>query len=136
VDGDVWHRTGDAGWVDAAGRLWLLGRCSAKLPTYDAPAGFPENVLCYPFAIECALRESFTGIRMAAIEWHGRRLLVVAKRCNDREIAAIRDKARGLGMEHLLCLDSLPMDRRHNAKIDYPRLREMIAGHDTLEMRG
>ncbi|MCH8072646.1 MAG: AMP-binding protein, partial [Proteobacteria bacterium] len=29
VQDTVWHRTGDAGYFDDAGRLWLLGRCAA-----------------------------------------------------------------------------------------------------------
>src|SRR5208337_815020 len=46
VDGVRWHRTGDLGCLDSAGRLWLLGRCSGKIQ--DA-----RGVL-YPFAVECA----------------------------------------------------------------------------------
>lgn len=126
VDGGVWHRTGDAGWIDAAGRLWLLGRCAAKLPNFAAPLGIPEKALRYPFAIECALREKFPGIRTAAIEWHGRRLLVVAKQLDSEEIDAIQEAARGLGILEVVCLDALPMDRRHNAKIDYPALRGIL----------
>jgi hypothetical protein len=34
--------------------------------------------------------------------------------------------ARDLGMDDLVCLDALPLDRRHNAKIDYPALRGML----------
>jgi olefin beta-lactone synthetase len=126
VDGSVWHRTGDAGWIDAAGRLWLLGRCAAKLPSFAAPSGIPVEALRYPFAIECALREKFPEIRTAAIEWHGARLLVVGKKIDTEKTEAIRDMAHSLGIEGLVCLDALPLDRRHNAKIDYPALRGIL----------
>jgi acyl-CoA synthetase (AMP-forming)/AMP-acid ligase II len=127
VDGHVWHRTGDAGWIDPSGRVWLLGRCAAKLPPHPAPAGMPEDALRYPFAIECALREKFPDVRTAAIEWLGRRALVVGRMCDAPEAEAIRAAAAGLGIAEVHCIPALPLDRRHNAKIDYPALRQMLS---------
>jgi acyl-CoA synthetase (AMP-forming)/AMP-acid ligase II len=115
--GRVWHRTGDAGWLDAEGRVWLLGRCSEKMS---------GEALCYPFAIECAVRAMFPEIRMAALEWNGSRTLVVGRKCGEPEAAAIDARARDLGVERIIYLESLPLDRRHQAKIDYPALREML----------
>lgn len=126
VDDRIWHRAGDAGWIDDNGRLWLLGRCAAKLPAHPAPAGIPAAALCYPFAIECALREKFPGVRTAAIEWRGKRLLVVGTRLSPEDDESIRAAARELGIVDLVCVDVLPLDRRHNAKIDYPALRELL----------
>ena len=100
----------------------MLGRCSAKLPVFVAPPDLPNEALCYPFAIECALREDFPGIRMAALEWRGKRCLAVGA----DESNAIRDAATELGIQHCVFLKSLPLDRRHNAKIDYPTLKAMI----------
>jgi acyl-CoA synthetase (AMP-forming)/AMP-acid ligase II len=31
VDGERWHRTGDAGYFDKEGRLWLVGRCNVRI---------------------------------------------------------------------------------------------------------
>ena len=31
VNGTVWHRTGDAGYFDDTGRLWLMGRCAVNI---------------------------------------------------------------------------------------------------------
>lgn len=115
VDDQVWHRTGDAGCVDAEGRVWLLGRCAEKLPDRGGPV--------YPFAIECALREIYPGIRTAAINWQNQRTLVLGKKCDSPEI---RKSAELLGIEQLVFLDSLPLDRRHQAKIDYRKLREAL----------
>ncbi|MDX1680228.1 MAG: AMP-binding protein, partial [Akkermansiaceae bacterium] len=78
VEDEVWHRTGDAGWIDTQGRVWMLGRCSAKLPNHIAPAELPDHALAYPFAIECALREQFPKVRTAAIEWKSQRCLAIA----------------------------------------------------------
>ena len=125
-DGRVWHRTGDAGWIDARGRLWLLGRCAEKLPAYPAADGLPTEAMRYPFAVECALREIFPEIRMAALTWEERRTLVVGKMCAGEEQRAISASAEIFGMERVIYLKALPLDRRHNAKIDYPALRALM----------
>lgn len=117
VGGRVWHRTGDAGRMDSLGRVWLLGRCAEKLP---------GDAFCYPFAIECALREDFPEIRMAALDWEGRRTLVVGKKCASAEAAGIEVRAGDFGIERVIFLDSIPLDRRHQAKVDYPALRELL----------
>lgn len=118
----IWHRTGDAGWQDVDGRVWLLGRAAEKLPAFPAPDGLPREAFCYPFAIECALREIFPNIRMAALDWDGRRTVVVGGVENEE----IQSRALELGIDRLIYLESLPLDRRHQAKIDYPALREML----------
>lgn len=121
----VWHRTGDAGWLDDAGRLWLLGRCVEKMPAFPAAAGLPADAPRYPFAIECAMRRRFPEIRIAALAWHGLRMLAVG-RAPDAETRAIRETAAELGIARVVFLDALPLDRRHNAKIDYPALRRAL----------
>jgi olefin beta-lactone synthetase len=126
VDGDVWHRTGDAGWLDSAGRIWLLGRAAEKLPPFTAGHGLPCDAFRYSFAVECALREDFPVVRMAAIDWKNRRTLIVGKKCGDDEANQIRCRAQEFGMEQVFHLDSLPLDRRHQAKIDYQALRECL----------
>jgi acyl-CoA synthetase (AMP-forming)/AMP-acid ligase II len=115
--GRVWHRTGDAGWMDPLGRVWLLGRCAEKLP---------GDALCYPFAIECALREVFPDIQMAALDWEGRKTLVAGKKCGSVEVGEIEARAEDFGIDRIIFVDSIPLDRRHNAKIDYPALRAML----------
>lgn len=69
VDGVVWHRTGDAGYLDARGRLWLLGRCSARIR--DAAGEL------YPFAAETAVYQDPAVRRAAAVSHRGRRILAV-----------------------------------------------------------
>ena len=122
VSDRIWHRMGDAGWMDEKGRIWLLGRCSEKLPAFPAEEGLPEGALRYPFAVECALRERFPGIRMAALNWKERRMLAI----EGVEITGLAEVAAALGMTDLRYVSRIPLDRRHNAKIDYPALRVLL----------
>jgi len=130
VGNQIWHRTGDAGWLDEHGRIWLLGRCAEKLPPHPASAGLPSEAAAYPFAVECAMREKYPKIRMAALDWKGRRLLVSTAVGSTEMEEKIREDAGSLGMSDVRFLTALPLDRRHNAKIDYPSLRESLEKAD------
>ncbi|MGE0128394.1 MAG: AMP-binding protein [Blastocatellales bacterium] len=121
VDGEVWHRTGDAGYVDEAGRLWLLGRLEARIN--DARGAL------YPFAVECAASHH-AGLRRAAIIAHeGQRLLVIEPSDDEQapELAALRRSLAWAHIDEMRRLKRIPVDRRHNAKVDYPRLRRLLA---------
>ena len=130
VDDRIWHRTGDAGWLDESDRVWLLGRCAEKLPPFPSPTGLPDEALHYPFAIECSLREQFPDIRTAAVDWRGRRTLALGLSRGATAVPKIREKAAKLGVHDVVCLKTLPLDRRHNAKIDHPALRRMLEKAD------
>jgi len=119
----IWHRTGDAGWTDPENRIWLLGRASETLPPFPSPETLPAEALRYPFAIECALRESFPGIRTAALDFNGTRTLVTGA---DAPSGEIDRAAETLGIKSVIRIPKIPLDRRHNAKTDYPALRDIL----------
>ncbi len=116
VDGVIWHRTGDSGYLDATGRLWLLGRCGARIND--------ERGIVYPFAVECAARRD-PAVRRAALVSHGgkRLLLVEGEGVNT---AALKAALAWAMLDEVRIWDALPVDKRHNAKIDYPALRRRL----------
>ena len=118
VGGTIWHRTGDLGRMDEQGRLWLLGRAAAVIND--------ERGVLYPFAVECAARQ-ITGVRRAAIvAVQGRRILVVEAE-DDAVLEAVRRTVNGVQLDEIRRIEAIPMDRRHNAKVEYATLRRMLA---------
>ena len=116
VQGKVWHRTGDAGYLDDAGCLWLLGRCSARLNPR------PGEGPVYPLGVEAALRGLPDLGRTAFVEHEGARILVVE---GDPQ-TPLPDSVRAI-MDRVLKVSEIPRDRRHNSKIDYPALRRLLS---------
>lgn len=114
----IWHRTGDAGSLDNHGRLWLLGRCSAADRSGNEPL--------YPFAVEAAARLHL-GKPCAFIATDGRRLLCCEGEATAADLRRMLGQMPWAAIDQVVALRRLPLDRRHNAKIDYPALRRLLS---------
>lgn len=119
VAGRIWHRTGDLGRIDERGRLWLLGRVSEAVRD--------NGGVMYPFAVECALREAAGIDEVAAISVDSRRTLVVSGDAAILSDSALTNVVPWAAIERVIRVPAIPMDRRHNSKIDYVELRRAIA---------
>ena len=119
VETVCWHRTGDLGSFDSAGRLWLLGRCSAKIED--------RRGTLYPFTVECAVRHDPQIECAALVAFRGERVLVLQVK-NARATDGARYKAQlpWAGIDRFFAVDRIPTDKRHNAKIDYAQLDSLL----------
>jgi acyl-CoA synthetase (AMP-forming)/AMP-acid ligase II/pimeloyl-ACP methyl ester carboxylesterase len=129
--GERWHRTGDVGHLDAAGRLWVEGRMPHVLVT-------PEGILT-PVGPEQQI-ESVAAIARAAVAGVGPRgvqqvVAVVETVRTARKVSlasaelteAVR-AATSVPIAAVIVVPHLPTDIRHNSKIDRVRLSTWAAG--------
>jgi acyl-CoA synthetase (AMP-forming)/AMP-acid ligase II len=137
----TWHRTGDAGYFDEAGRLWTVGRTAHRI---DTPTGTRWPV---PLENVCDLhpRVQRTALVAAGEPGRARACLVVEpmpdawprseseRRAFELEMhALLRSRARRSAFasapDRVLFHPSLPVDVRHNAKIRREELAPWAAG--------
>ena len=121
VGREVWHRTGDAGYCDGQGRLWLVGRCAARLQD-----GRGE---LYPFTVECAASSAGWVRRAGCVGVAGQRWLAleVHRTPAEKELAELAQTLAWAELAGIKILRTLPVDSRHNAKVDYSELGRLLA---------
>jgi len=108
----VWHRTGDTGYLDDQGRIWLVGRVNDMVGAL------------HPFMVE-PVAEAQDHIRRAAlVELEGEAVLAceVADPPRDWQEAL----AERTGADRVVPVDAIPLDPRHNAKVDRSALRAVL----------
>lgn len=134
-DGDTrWQRLGDTGYIDDRGRLWTCGRRSHRVVNEDG-VWFPlrcEFVFnTHPDVVRTALIGPKRGDRPhpeicveLRPEARSRKSAIGGEL---KKMAGEHDSTRGI--DSFIFLDELPVDKRHNAKIDRPDLaRKAAAG--------
>ena len=124
VDADggahTWHRTGDIGHLDAGSNLWIEGRVVHLVHTPNGPVA--------PVPVEIAA-EGVAGVRRAAavgVGPHGVQQVVVVVETDAGTdgpapvalAAAVRESCAPLTLAAVWTTKQLPVDIRHNAKID------------------
>ena len=133
-DGDTfWHRMGDVGYFDANGRLWFCGRKAHIVSTQTGPM---YSVCCE------AIFNNHPAIYRSALVGIGpkgqQNPVIVAEPESgrfpetERDRESLRDELLHLGQQNPLTVNikrilfhkSLPVDTRHNVKINREQLAE------------
>ncbi|WP_402469640.1 alpha/beta fold hydrolase [Isoptericola aurantiacus] len=126
-----WHRTGDVGHLDDAGRLWIEGRLAHVLTTADgplAPVG-PEQAVERVGAVR---RAAVVGVGPAGVQQAVAVVesLPAAPRAGlaPQDLDAAVRAASPVPLAAVLVVAELPTDVRHNSKIDRARLSAWASG--------
>jgi acyl-CoA synthetase (AMP-forming)/AMP-acid ligase II/pimeloyl-ACP methyl ester carboxylesterase len=124
-----WHRTGDVGQLDVSGRLWIGGRLAHVVTAPEgpiAPVGVEQRVEALP---------EVTAAACVGVGPVGTQAVVVIVVTGERRIGladlTLADRVRGAaGVPVAAVLErrELPVDIRHNSKVDRTALAAWADG--------
>jgi acyl-coenzyme A synthetase/AMP-(fatty) acid ligase len=116
-----WHRSGDVGHLDSEGRLWIEGRMIHIITTADGvvtPVGIEHAVADVPgIAHAAAVGVGPSGTQLVvvvvALDDAPRKPALASEDLADEVRAAV-----GVDIAAVLTMAALPVDKRHNSKIN------------------
>jgi acyl-CoA synthetase (AMP-forming)/AMP-acid ligase II len=123
--GRIWHRMGDVGWLDDAGRLWFCGRKSERVITPDGVL-FTECVEGIVNATPGVYRSALVGLTHEGPTQRGYQepVVVVELEAGYDEALVVQsieeilqERPLTRGIQKVIVRPKLPVDIRHNAKI-------------------
>jgi len=124
ADGEVWHRTGDIGYFDEQGRIWLTGRQNDVVKHCE--------LQLQPYLLENQLDCIGGVVRSALIQGPNKQAVLCVELLADEMFEAMPKIKSYLSDNQLqeaevIRLQKIPVDVRHNSKIDRHQLRTQLA---------
>ncbi|HNW27541.1 MAG TPA: AMP-binding protein [Spirochaetota bacterium] len=122
-NGTVWHRTGDTGYFDRKGRIWLTGRMK------DAVRH--RGRVIQPYLVE-QLIDEIPGVNRSALVANDEKpvMALVIEKSADRlaVLNKVHEAMMGADCNDIPVreIERMPVDRRHNSKIDRIALKKML----------
>ncbi len=138
----IWHRMGDAGYLDAAGRLWFCGRKAERVETRQGtlyPAQVEPIFNAHPDVARSALiATGHDGHRPAIVVEPVSREVVATPSLRRKLVRELRELGAAHPHTDLIRLAYLhphfPVDVRHNAKIHRLALARWATSHHGYEL--
>ncbi|ERT13689.1 AMP-binding protein [Photorhabdus temperata] len=118
--GGIWHCTGDVGYLDTVGQLWLLGRVKDKVLLDDGR-------IIHPYLVEKMINE-LSNVTRNAFVLHplGGAALILESTTLPTGLSAILDELDLTLVTQIYYANPIPVDIRHNSKINRIALINML----------
>lgn len=131
IGGKIWHRTGDVGFLDVRGRLWLVGRVHNTIVRLNGYI-FPVHAEILLKKLDFVRQAAFLGIEDALLGEKTCAVFSLEEGFNPGNIEQYAADIKGLFGENKIPVDEvrfvkdIPMDPRHHSKVEYSQLRQML----------
>jgi len=115
VDGTCWHRTGDSGYLDGNGMIYLTGRAASLI--------FLNGETISPFLYESKL-QAIEGVELGTVLLVDGKLTVIIEVRPGTNKESVSQAVHGSELKagEIRFIAKMPTDPRHNSKIDYGKL--------------
>ncbi|MBN8580952.1 MAG: AMP-binding protein [Anaerolineae bacterium] len=126
AQGDLWHGMGDLGYVDGEGLLWLAGRVNMVV-LRDGQAMYPVKIEMLAASLSFVRRAALIG--QPDVRLGERSVLIVEFAASVITPKDWQAQLQALCIQYGWTLDEirwvrrLPVDVRHNSRLDYKRLK-------------
>ncbi len=133
-DGELWHRMGDLGWMDETGNVWFLGRKVHRVHSFEE--------VFYPLQMEAIFNQhpevkKSALIKLMVLDKTYPAIVIERKDKKTRmsetfqnELLTLKNSQPFTKKIHSIFLhQSLPVDVRHNIKIDRTKLSFWAQDH-------
>jgi acyl-CoA synthetase (AMP-forming)/AMP-acid ligase II len=128
-DEGFWHRMGDLGYLDEHGRLWFCGRLTHRVE-------LPSKLMC-SIPCEAIVNQHPKVAKSALVKVNGSNTIKAGlvielaeqtdtKKLSDELINTLKQHEHTKDIESIYYYDQLPVDVRHNIKIDRLKLASLV----------
>ena len=128
----IWHRTGDIAQMDSQGRIWLKGRLKSLIYLENGKAILPLEIESFFNKMNNVIRTALQKIGNDIVLW----VQTKNSECRNELTEQFKNhiSKRDIPIKKLIFLDEIPVDGRHQSKVDYVSLKSLADIREGIEI--
>ncbi len=123
IGDEIWHRTGDVGYLDTSGRLWLTGRLN-KRSSDEVETNYLDT--SFALSVEAAVLFDQSIEKVACVTLNEVTTLYIesGETLHPIDTWTIKNRLSWSQLSEIKLVRKIPVDTRHSSKVLYHKLAE------------